>query len=208
MACSSLPGQAHSEMLSGLLARISAGETHAFAELHTITRGKLRRIALAVGAAPHDVDDILQEGFLKIWRNAARFDSERASAMTWMSAIVRHTAIDHLRTRRQPSVELDEALTVPSSAGPSPTEDFDYVSAEPIALGALARLPEDRRRRERNDGSRLRRPVRVGLRRPAPLRARLRPASFRGAAGGVPPGPIAEFGGFSRPRARLIARSA
>ena len=146
MACSSLPGQAHSEMLSGLLARISAGETHAFAELHTITRGKLRRIALAVGAAPHDVDDILQEGFLKIWRNAARFDSERASAMTWMSAIVRHTAIDHLRTRRQPSVELDEALTVPSSAGPSPTEDFDYVSAEPIALGALARLPEDRRR--------------------------------------------------------------
>ena len=146
MACSSLPGQAHSAMLSGLLARISAGETHAFAELHTITRGKLRRIALAVGAAPHDVDDILQEGFLKIWRNAARFDSERASAMTWMSAIVRHTAIDHLRTRRQPSVELDEALTVPSSAGPSPTEDFDYVSAEPIALGALARLPEDRRR--------------------------------------------------------------
>ncbi|WP_128929084.1 RNA polymerase sigma factor [Bradyrhizobium guangxiense] len=146
MACSSLPGQAHSEMLSGLLARISAGETHAFAELHTITRGKLRRIALAVGAAPHDVDDILQEGFLKIWRNAARFDSERASAMTWMSAIVRHTAIDHLRTRRQPSVELDEALTVPSLAGPSPTEDFDYVSAEPIALGALARLPEDRRR--------------------------------------------------------------
>ena len=32
------------------------------------------------------------------------------------------------------------------AAGPSPVEDFDYASAEPIALGALARLPEDRRR--------------------------------------------------------------
>ncbi|TWA95997.1 RNA polymerase sigma factor [Bradyrhizobium stylosanthis] len=146
MACSSLASQAQIEKLSELLARVSEGETRAFAELHTLTRGRLRRIALAVGAAPHDVDDILQETFLKVWRNAARFDSGRAPAMAWMSAIVRHTAIDHLRTRRQPNVELDEALAVPAAAGPSPTEDFDYVSAEPIARGVLARLPEDRRR--------------------------------------------------------------
>jgi len=146
MACSSLASQARIEKLPELLARVSAGETRAFAELHTLTRGRLRRIALAVGAAPHDVDDILQESFLKVWRNAARFDSGRATAMAWMSAIVRHTAIDHLRTRRQPNVELDEALAVAAAAGPSPTEDFDYVSAEPIARGVLARLPEDRRR--------------------------------------------------------------
>ncbi|WP_375306857.1 sigma-70 family RNA polymerase sigma factor [Bradyrhizobium sp. A11] len=146
MACSSPASQVQSERLHEVLARVSAGETRAFAELHTLTRGRLRRIALAVGASPHDVDDILQESFLKIWRNAARFDSGRASAMTWMSAIVRNTAIDHLRTRRQPSLELDKALMVPTAAGPSPTEDFDYAGAEPIALGALARLPADRRR--------------------------------------------------------------
>ena len=146
MACSSPARQFDSEKLPELLARISAGETRAFAELHALTRGKLRRIALAVGAAPHDADDILQESFLKIWRNAARFDSGRAPAIAWMSAIVRHTAIDHLRIRRQPSVELDKALMVPSVAVPSPAEDFDYASAEPIARGALARLPEDRRR--------------------------------------------------------------
>ncbi|TQF40992.1 RNA polymerase sigma 70 [Bradyrhizobium sp. UNPF46] len=146
MACSSPPGQAGSERLPELLARVSAGETRAFAELHTLTRGRLRRIALAVGASPHDVDDILQDSFLKIWRNAARFDSARAPATAWMSAIVRRTAIDHLRTRRRPSVELDKALLVPTAAGPSPAEDFDYASAEPIARGALDRLPEDRRR--------------------------------------------------------------
>ncbi|PIS99829.1 RNA polymerase sigma 70 [Bradyrhizobium nitroreducens] len=146
MACSSPPGQPGSERLPELLARVSAGETRAFAELHTLTRGRLRRIALAVGASPHDVDDILQDSFLKIWRNAARFDSARAPATAWMSAIVRHTAIDHLRTRRQPSVELDKALLVPTAAEPSPAEDFDYASAEPIARGAFDRLPEERRR--------------------------------------------------------------
>ncbi|MBW7973186.1 sigma-70 family RNA polymerase sigma factor [Bradyrhizobium sp. BR 10289] len=143
---SGLPIQVQSETLRGLLARVSAGETRAFAQLHTMTRGRLRRIALAVGAAPDDVDDILQESFLKIWRNAARFDCGRASAMTWMSAIVRNTAIDHLRARRQPSVELDEALAVPAATAPSQAEEFDYASAEPLARGALARLPEDRRR--------------------------------------------------------------
>lgn len=146
MACSSLASQVQSERLDELLARVRSGETRAFAELHALTRGRLRRIALAVGASPHDVDDILQDSFLKIWRNAARFDSARAPATAWMSAIVRHTAIDHLRAKRQPSVELDKALMVPTAAGPSPAEDFDYASAEPIARGALARLPEDRRR--------------------------------------------------------------
>ena len=146
MADSSLAGQVPSERLPELLARVSAGETRAFVELHTLTRGRLRRIALSVGSSPHDVDDILQESFLNIWRKADRFDPGRAPAMAWMSAIVRNTAIDHQRTRRQPTYELNEALLVPAGAGPSPNEDFDYASAEPIARGALARLPEDRRR--------------------------------------------------------------
>lgn len=146
MACSSLANQVRSERLPELLARVSSGEMRAFAELHALTRARLRRIALAVGAAPDDVDDILQESFLKIWRNAARYDSRRAPALAWMSAIVRNTAIDHLRIRRQPTYELDEALLIPSASGASAVEDFDYASVEPIARGVLARLPEDRRR--------------------------------------------------------------
>jgi RNA polymerase sigma-70 factor, ECF subfamily len=138
--------QAQSERLPELLARVSAGDTRAFAELHMLTRGRLRRTALAVGAPPHDIEDILQETYLKIWRNAGRFDTGRAPATAWMSAIVRHTAIDHLRVRRLPTYELDEALLVPATADASPADDFDYARAEPIARSVLARLPEDRRR--------------------------------------------------------------
>lgn len=146
MACSSLASQVQGEKLPELLARVASGEARAFAELHTLTRGRLRRIVLAVGASPHDVDDILQESFLKVWRNAARYDSGRAPVMAWMSTIARHAAIDHLRARRQPTFELDEAIMASPASGPSPVEDFDFASAEPIARGALARLPEDRRR--------------------------------------------------------------
>lgn len=145
MDCLSLAPQAQSQRLPELLTRVSAGDTRAFAELHGMTRSRLRRTAFAVGAPPHDIEDVLQESYLKIWRNAARFDAGRASAMTWMSAIVRNTAIDHLRTRRLPTYELDEAVLVPALADPSPIE-LDYAEAEPIALEALTRLPEDRRR--------------------------------------------------------------
>ncbi|MET4044004.1 sigma-70 family RNA polymerase sigma factor [Bradyrhizobium sp. RT6a] len=146
MAGLSLTGQAQSETLPELLACVSAGDTRAFAALHMLTRSRLRRTALAVGTPPHDIDDILQETYLKIWRNACRFDGSRASAMTWMSAIARNTAIDHLRVRRLPTHELDEALLIPTSADQPAIDDFDYARAEPIARSVLARLPEDRRR--------------------------------------------------------------
>ncbi|MGO4512671.1 sigma-70 family RNA polymerase sigma factor [Bradyrhizobium sp. MOS001] len=142
MACSRL----ENESLPELLARVSSGDTRAFSELHMRTRGRLRRTALAIGAPPHDIEDILQDTYLKIWRNAPRFDASRAPAMAWMSAIVRNTAIDHLRVRRLPTCEFDEALMITTNEDASPIDDLDFARAEPIAFGVLARLPEDRRR--------------------------------------------------------------
>lgn len=146
MACSRPARHAQSDGLPELLARISRGDARAFSALHMLTRGSLRRTALAVGAPPDDIEDILQDTYLKIWRNACRFDLGRAPAMAWMSAIVRNTAIDHLRARRLPTDEFDEALLIATNEDPSPIEELDYARAEPIAFGALDRLPEDRRR--------------------------------------------------------------
>ena len=45
------------------------------------------------------VDDALQEGFIKIWKNINEFNPERASLFTWMFTIVKNSAID--LTRRE-----------------------------------------------------------------------------------------------------------
>ncbi|MGY3233163.1 RNA polymerase sigma-70 factor (ECF subfamily) [Bradyrhizobium sp. USDA 4448] len=145
MACSRRATQVQSDGLPELLACVSRGDARAFSALHMITRGRLRRIALAVGVAPHDVEDVLQETYLKIWRNAPQFNAERAPAMAWMSAIVRNTAIDHLRVRRLLTDAFDHALSIAAGENPSGTDELDYASAEPLAFGAMARLPEDRR---------------------------------------------------------------
>jgi len=70
------------------------GEREAFAELYRRTSGKLfavtRRILQRVDLA----EEALQESYMRIWNNAARYDAVMATPMTWMIAIARHQAID------------------------------------------------------------------------------------------------------------------
>ena len=127
-----------------LLARSGRGDQRAFAELHASTRNKLRKSALSTSPTIGDVEDLLQEAYLKIWNNAASFDPARGSPITWMCAILRNTAIDTLRLKRVATTELDEALLVPDPSGQ--TDDaFDYDFAKPIAAGVIEKLPDDRR---------------------------------------------------------------
>jgi RNA polymerase sigma-70 factor, ECF subfamily len=131
--------------LEELLYRVSCRDSRAFGKLHAITRLKMRKTASAVCGSSPDVDDVLQDAYLKIWRNAGKFDPARASAITWMSAIIRNTAIDALRTGQRRTINLENAIAT-SEILNSFDEDFDQQAAEPLVSQALARLPEDRRR--------------------------------------------------------------
>ncbi|MCG2641939.1 MULTISPECIES: sigma-70 family RNA polymerase sigma factor [Bradyrhizobium] len=131
------------ERLSDLLARVGRGDQRAFAELFAATRNKLRKTARPIAPSDADLDDLLQDAYLKIWKHAAHFDPLRSSPITWMCAIMRNTAIDAARLKQMPTAELDEALAVPDTAA---TEDaFDYDFAEPIVARAIERLPDQRR---------------------------------------------------------------
>jgi RNA polymerase sigma-70 factor (ECF subfamily) len=132
--------------LNELLERVSANDGRAFAELYNLTRHKMRMIVLSVSPSLHECEDLLQEGYVKIWRNAGRFDPSRASPITWMSVIMRNTAIDALRRRAIPTAELDEALSVASAPDQADSEDFDLDLARPMVVEALRALSSDRRR--------------------------------------------------------------
>lgn len=132
--------------LSSLLARAGRNDEQAFAELHAATIVKMRKTVRALLPSSPDLDDILQDGYVKIWRHAASFDPARASPITWMCTIMRNTAIDSLRATGVPTSELDEALTIADPTMTDTDDEFDYAQAEPIAREALERLPEERRR--------------------------------------------------------------
>jgi len=68
---------------------------------------------------------VLQESYLRVWRNAASYNPAIASPMAWMATIVRHGAIDALRKRRfEAAANEDEILTF-ASDDPDPIDELD-----------------------------------------------------------------------------------
>jgi RNA polymerase sigma-70 factor (ECF subfamily) len=82
----------------GLLASTAAGDSRAFQELYIQSFSRLLPYALRIVKSREQAEDILQESYIGIWRDAGRFDNARAAPMTWMATIVRNKAIDFLRS--------------------------------------------------------------------------------------------------------------
>jgi RNA polymerase sigma-70 factor (ECF subfamily) len=129
--------------LSLLIARAAEGEDAAFSELYALTHQKMRKTVRAVYDGGVEVEDILQDAYLKIWRNALQFNPALSSPISWMSVIVRNTAIDARRLKVLPTIDLDLASLVPAPA-PDSADEFDYERALPIAANAIRQLPHDR----------------------------------------------------------------
>lgn len=57
-------------------------------------------------------EDVVQEAFLSIWRNAERFDPARSSFRSWMITIVRNRCFDKLRGRQaQPKISREVEIS-------------------------------------------------------------------------------------------------
>lgn len=101
-----------SEQLAALLGAVGRGDRKAFADLYRRTSAKLYGICLRLLRSEAEAQDALQEIYVLVWRKAERFDSARASAITWLAVLARNKAIDRLRARPASSEGIDAAADV------------------------------------------------------------------------------------------------
>src|SRR2546426_2449089 len=94
---------------SQMAAQLKRGESTAIESLYDrygrLAFGLAFRILNERGAA----EDVVQDAFVSVWRNAAGFDARRGSLRNWLLSIVRNRAIDRLRGSARVRREIDLA---------------------------------------------------------------------------------------------------
>lgn len=95
--------------LADLIIAVAAGDRGAYRQLYDRTAPKLFGIVLRMIRDRSMAEDILQDIFLRVWRNAGNFAPETGSAMAWLSSIARNRTIDVLRQKSLVLPDRDES---------------------------------------------------------------------------------------------------
>jgi len=67
------------------------------ARLYEATASRVYGLALRIVHQPALAEEVVEDVFWQVWREAPRFDAERGRVLTWLFAIARSRAIDTLR---------------------------------------------------------------------------------------------------------------
>jgi len=128
------------------VAQIRAGDADAFRVLVERHGRSVFRLAFRMTGNQHDAEDLVQETFLRAFRQIRRFDG-RASFGTWLYRIAANCSLDLIRSRKRrqeqqtPVDEEGQELAAAAASG-APTPDRLAFSGElqQLLAPALERL--------------------------------------------------------------------
>src|SRR5579872_2552929 len=102
------PKYQHGDDEAELIAGVRGGDESAMTAIYDRYSGIVYGVALRVLGNAAGAEDVLQEVFLQLWRNARSFDEERGRLGAWLAVIARNRAIDHLRKRPPADDSLED----------------------------------------------------------------------------------------------------
>lgn len=107
---------------SELLQRASAGDEAAFVLLYRRRQGSVYRFALRMSGSEAVAEDVTQEVFLALLREAARYDATRSTLASYLFGIARNQVLRRLERERNytplPDNEEEEADTLQAVDNP------------------------------------------------------------------------------------------
>ncbi|HEU0167286.1 MAG TPA: sigma-70 family RNA polymerase sigma factor [Chloroflexota bacterium] len=83
-----------------LMRRVAQGDSDALAQLFRRYAGAVYSLAYRMLNDREGAEDLLNEVFVRVWRQAPSFDSHRGKFSTWLMSVARNLGIDELRSRR------------------------------------------------------------------------------------------------------------
>jgi RNA polymerase sigma-70 factor (ECF subfamily) len=114
-----------------LLGEIARGDREAFARFYDLHAGLVHTFALRILRERGEAEEVVQDVFLQVWRQATTYSTERGTPEAWLITLTRSRGIDKLRSRRR----RDEMVR--------PVDDPDRLP-EPVALESASGPAEAR----------------------------------------------------------------
>ncbi len=124
-----------------LLDRMAHGDGAALGTLYDRHAPAAMAVAVRILGDAAEAEDVIQNVFVRVWRQAGRYDGAKGTVTAWLLTSVRHEAIDRHRRRES---HLAATRSLPATT---------HVTAAPAGAGeerarvrqAIAALPSDQR---------------------------------------------------------------
>ena len=143
---SKVPPKSAASQDEELLVRAGDRDKQAFEAFYDRFERRAFSLAYRIAGDRALAEDIVQDGFLSIWKNAGRYDPQRGSAGAWALGIIRNRAIDAIRSRasRTPVLDHDDDAALESRASALRTDEQALQREEGREIRSrLSELPEN-----------------------------------------------------------------
>lgn len=129
-----------------LLEGIVIQDESALADFYDATVGKAYGLALRITRQPEAAEEVVEDMYFQVWRDAARFDPARGKVLTWLLTICRSRALDYLRRKDEAELhpdpdEFQSELAVDGSDPLDVLQATERAGAIHKALANLGPLP-------------------------------------------------------------------
>jgi RNA polymerase sigma-70 factor (ECF subfamily) len=130
------------ELLRDWIARVVDGDQEALAALYDALVGQVYALALRMTRHASVAEEVVQDTFWQVWRQAPRFDPERGSVPAWIMTIARSRALDAMRRKEPSECELEPEVleAIAASDRDSPVDLLTAVQEGDLLHAALANL--------------------------------------------------------------------
>lgn len=132
-----------------LILAVADGSSDALGRLYDRYGATVYALARRIVSHLEDAEEVVQDVFAQVWRQANQYSPDRASVAGWIIMLARTRAIDRLRARlARPDgdhwIEPGEAAPVPAG-GPNPEQAMLLSDNAKRVRQALASLPDNQR---------------------------------------------------------------
>jgi len=131
------------ECIVGVVRRDEA----AFAELYNATVHRAWSVAIRIVRQHEAAEEVVEDCFWQVWREAERFDAARGRVLTWVLTICRSRALDYLRRKdiAEPIADIETLRSAELADDEDPLDILGATERASAVHRALAQLkPKER----------------------------------------------------------------